>query len=97
MSKIFEDVNNWFKINHLVLNLNKTHYLQFNTKNNRDYNLNLNYQGINIAKSSVTKFLGLTIDDTLSWKAHIDQVMPKLNTACFILRAIHSVMSLETL
>ena len=32
MSKIFEDVNNLFKINKLVLNLNKTHYLQFNTK-----------------------------------------------------------------
>ena len=32
MSKIFEDVNNWFKINQLVLNLNKTHYLQFNKK-----------------------------------------------------------------
>ena len=65
MSKIFEDVNNWFKINQLVLNLNKTHYLQFNTKNNRNYDLKLNYQATNIASSSTTKFLVLTIDDTL--------------------------------
>ena len=64
MSKIFEDVNNWFKINQPVLNL-KTHYLQFNTKNNRNYDLKLNYQATNIASSSTTKFLVLTIDDTL--------------------------------
>ena len=96
MSKIFEDVNNWFKINQPVLNL-KTHYLQFNTKNNRDCDLKLNHQGTNIASSSTTKFLGLTIDDTLLWKAHIDQVMPKLNIACFILRTVHGVMSLEAL
>jgi len=25
--KIFGDINNWFKINQLVLNYNKTHYL----------------------------------------------------------------------
>ena len=57
----------------------------------------LNYQGTNIASSSTTKFLGLTIDDTLLCKAHIDHVMPKLNTACFVLRTIHGVMSPETL
>ena len=97
MTKVFEDVNNLFKTNQLVLDLNKTHYLQFNTKNNRDYDLKLNYQGTNIASSSTTKFSGLTIDDTLSWKAHIDQVMPERNTACFILRTIHGVMSPEAL
>ena len=37
IDKIFGDINNWFKINQLVLNYNKTHYLQFNTKNSNDY------------------------------------------------------------
>jgi len=45
IDKIFGDTNNWFKINHFVLNYNKTHYLSFNTKNSRDYDLKLNYQG----------------------------------------------------
>ena len=45
MDKIFGDINNWLKINQLILNYNKIHYLQFSTKNSRDYRLKLNYQG----------------------------------------------------
>jgi len=32
IDKILGDINNWLKINQLVLNYNTTHYLQFNTK-----------------------------------------------------------------
>jgi len=42
-------------------------------------------------------FLGLTIDNSLSWKAHIDQMVSKLNTACFVILTIQAIMSLETL
>ena len=66
IDKIFGDINNWFKVNQLILNYNKTHYLQFNTKNSWDYNLKLNYQGNYVTNSSNTKFLGLIIDDSLS-------------------------------
>jgi len=31
IDNIFGDINNWFKVNQLILNYNKTHYLQFNT------------------------------------------------------------------
>ena len=88
IDKIFRDINNWFKINQLVLNYNKTHYLQFNTKNSWGYDLKLNYQGNYTKGSPNTKFFGLIIDDSLSQKAHIDQMMSKLNTACFIIRMI---------
>ena len=39
----------------------------------------------------------MTSDDSLHWKAHIDQMMSKFNTACFIIRKIQAIMSLETL
>jgi len=97
IDNIFGDINNWFKVNQLILNYNKTYYLQFNTKNSWDYDLKLNYQGNYIKNSSNTKFLGLIIDDPLSWKAHIDQMMSKLNTACFVIRTIQAIMSPETL
>jgi len=35
IDKIFGHINNWFKINQLVSNYNKNHYLQFNKKNRR--------------------------------------------------------------
>ena len=63
--KIFGNINNWFKINQLVLNYNKMHYLQFNTKNCKDYDLKHNYQGNYVKSSSNTKFLCLIIDDSL--------------------------------
>jgi len=33
IDNIFGGINNWFKVNQLILNYNKTHYLQFNMKN----------------------------------------------------------------
>jgi len=44
IDNIFGDINNWFKVNQLTLNYNKTNYLQFNTKNTWDYELQPNYQ-----------------------------------------------------
>jgi len=97
IDKIFGDINNWFKVNKLILNCNKTHYLQFNKKNSWDYDLKLNYHRNYIKSSSNTKFWGAIIDDSLSWKAHIDQMMSKLNTACFVIRTIQAIISPETL
>ena len=59
--------------------------------------MKLNYQGNYIKSSTNTKFLSMIIDDSLSWKAHIDQIMSKLNTACFIIQTIQGMMSQETL
>ena len=73
IDNIFGDINNWFKVNQLIFNYNKTHYVHFNIKNSWDYDLKLNYQGNYIKSSSNTKFLGLIIDDSLSWKGHIDK------------------------
>jgi hypothetical protein len=62
--KIFQDINNWFKVNQLALNYNKTQYLQFNIKNSMDYALKLNVKGNYVKSSSQTTFLGLIIDDS---------------------------------
>jgi hypothetical protein len=33
------------------------------------------------------KFLGLVIDNTLSWNLHVDNVMKKLTSACYMIRS----------
>ena len=59
IEKIFGDINNWFKVNQLILNYIKTHYLQFNTKKKSwDYDLKLNYQGNYVRSSTNKKFWG---------------------------------------
>jgi hypothetical protein len=50
-----------------------------------------------ITNINSTKFLGLIIDSTLSWKYHITGLTSKLNKACYAIRAIKPFMSLEVM
>jgi hypothetical protein len=97
INEIFKEVNYWFKLNKLKLNFNKTHYLQFTPTTNRMDAFKINLQGPQVNSSSHTKFLGLIVDDSLSWKDHIDQMRPKLNSACFVIRSLQAMMDIETL
>jgi hypothetical protein len=47
-----------------------------------DHGISIAYENNHIADSSHTKFLGIHITDMLSWKKHIDQLFPKLSSAC---------------
>ena len=81
----------------LILNFNKTHYIQFMA--------NLNLQSLHILVIKITlsillvvqTFLGLTLDSTLSWKTPIDQPSSKLNTKCYAIRSLKSVISTKKL
>ena len=42
-------------------------------------------------------FLGLNINNTLSWKTHINKILLKLSSACFAMRAIKPFMSPQML
>jgi len=61
--------------NQLSLNFNKTNYLHFTTKRNMTVNLKIGFNNNFITNSSYIKFLGVTMNNTLSWKNHIDLIM----------------------
>jgi len=46
--------------------------------------MNINHSNTIILNTSTLKFLGITVDDTLSWKSHMDMITPKLSQACYI-------------
>ena len=50
--------------------------------------LNITYENTSITTVKETKFLGLNINNTLSWTTHIDKIIPKLCSACFALRSV---------
>jgi hypothetical protein len=97
VSKIFQDVNRWFSTNLLSLNIDKTYYMQFVTKNSSLIDLNIMHGNEKIAYICNTKFLGITMDSTLSWKTHIDTIIPRLSSACFAIRAVKPFLSQESL
>jgi hypothetical protein len=58
--------------------------------------LQVYYKNKQISTVSTIKFLGLIIDSTLSWKQHINSIIPKLNKTCFAIRLVKPYMT-ETL
>jgi hypothetical protein len=44
-----------------------------------------------------TKFLGLTLDNILCWRTHIDTIIPKLSSSSFALTVVKPFLSLDSL
>lgn len=97
LNKITHDIKEWFETNILSLNLDKTHYMQFMAKNNPPDDFDIMHGSKKITMVKNTKFLGLTLDSTLSWKPHIDTTATKLSSAGFALRLLRPLLSLESL
>ena len=68
-----EKLLHWIRANKLSLNLQKTKCMIFSNSLDR-LPMNITLDGSVIEVVSTMKFLGLTIDNKLSWKPHIDSV-----------------------
>lgn len=75
-----EKMHAWFVANKLSLNADKTCYTLFSNKsrNKNIGNLNLFINNTKIARVVSCKYLGVNIDELLSWKIHIDYIYKKL-------------------
>jgi hypothetical protein len=83
INKVFGNINDWIKIN-LSLNFDKTYYVQFLAKNNQEININTSCRTKLITNTHSTNFLGLIIDNALSWKNRIDKFGMLCNQSCQI-------------
>lgn len=76
-SRIANKAENWFTSNKLKLNPDKSQRLVFST--NRT-----------LIRGSSANWLGIILDDSLSWSQHIDALRNKLSSATFVLRQLKS-------
>ena len=93
ISIVFTTLYKWLGANQLSLNFNKTNYVHFTTTRNVSVNLGIGFNNNFITNSSYTKFLGVTMNKTLSWNNHIDLLMKKLSKAHYIIRNAKTYMS----
>ena len=72
VNKELKIVDEWLKYNRLSLNYNKTTYFVVypKRKKNNTNNFSLTVGGHDITFSNYTKYLGIIIDEELSWSKH---------------------------
>ncbi|KAJ8033385.1 hypothetical protein HOLleu_23609 [Holothuria leucospilota] len=68
------NIADWLAANKLSLNINKTKLLVFDKIKGDTPQFTLRFKDTLITSSSSTKFLGVTIDNKLSWQEHITNV-----------------------
>jgi len=79
------NINQWFICNKMYLNKDKTNFMIFkSTKIDNDciktHNFKLSVEGFVIDRVHSTKYLGIIIDDMLTWKEHINNLVIKLSS-----------------
>ena len=78
---------NWLGINRLVLNIKKI----FSNKNINVDSVSIKITNIPIQRVSHVKFLGVTIDEKLSWNQHTGAICNRLSQIIGILYKLHSL------
>jgi hypothetical protein len=84
---VSEYLNEWFTTNNLSINFDKTRFIQFTTKIDPKLTWTC-YTNKLISKARHTKFLAIHIENTLSWKTHIDQIQHTLSADCYAISSV---------
>jgi hypothetical protein len=88
----------WLRANRLSLNVKKTNIMIFGTlKDNIKKDIKINIEGQILEVVNKTKFLGLVLDDTLSWKQHTLYLAQKTAKSIGILSKARPVLNCSTL
>jgi len=77
INKELEKVANWFKANKLSVNASKTNFMIMGTQQKTAKcidQINIILDGTQLTRVNQTKFLGVIIDENLTWKDHIDGI-----------------------
>jgi hypothetical protein len=63
--------------------------MQFSTKHLGTTQAVIRFEEKHILNSNTITFLGLTIENLLTWQSHIDKLTCKMNSATYILRMLN--------
>ena len=95
-------LNDYFKANKLKLNIDKTKMVCFRKKGSefQEEDLLVTLDGIQLQRENAATFLGITIDEHLSWETHCNNVANKMARNAGILNRVKKILptpSLRTL
>jgi hypothetical protein len=91
-------VSTWLKINKLSLNVTKTHFILFHFRQCKLATpVSIKIDNVAINQVKTTKFLGVIINENLSWSDHIDVVTSKCNKNLGVIRKLSYILPREVL
>jgi hypothetical protein len=95
LSKLSE----WFRANKLSLNVLKTNFMFFGGKfiNKSGNQFKLSLDGNTIERVTVTKFLGVFLDEKLRWTPHIHHVSSKISKGLGMMGRVRNIMPNDVL
>ena len=100
LNSILINISEWLKVNKLSLNVKKTHVMIFTKKKFSEIEkpkINLKIDGIPLSEVETTKFLGVIIDNKLSWKEHTNYISGKIAKGIGIILKARNVLNRKTL
>ena len=90
----------WFCSNRLSLNANKTKYIVLRPRHMREdlsqYNIHIGNTQLSRLETS-SKFLGMYLDENLTWKIHINEINKKVSRALFSMKQVKHILPMESL
>ena len=89
-------VNLWIHANKLSLNLQKTNYMFF-SNSLKDVPGNVFFDDVNVVRVTSTKFLGLHIDEKLSWASHCTNICKVVSRNTGVIYKLSSFVPQEIL
>ena len=100
LSRIVNDelrhVDQWMSCNKMAMNEDKTTYISF-AYNSRPQELNLNIGKFSVKPTASTKFLGIFIDQNLSFKPHVQYLSSKISKSIGILYKLNKYLPFQAL
>ena len=87
----------WLRANKLTLNISITQYMLFSNTKVIQPNVTIEISGQPITCVTKTKFLGVIIDNTLTWKEHISHICGKVVKSIGIISKVRKCLNKNTL
>ena len=91
-------IGDWFASNKLTVNTQKSHCILFQKSKKQDLDISLFMEGMKLEQvksEEGMKFLGIKINQNLSWEGHINEKMKKARKGLFALKQVSNLLSLS--
>ena len=80
VDKELRNIKSWLDCNKLALNIDKTNFVLFHSPRKKlPDHINIKFGKKNVSRAKYVKFLGILLDEHLTWKYHISELHKKLS------------------